>query len=53
MVVLVLMLQNLISSYSPVLILILSIAMGSFSYLIFIWMVQKDELKELKQIIAR
>ena len=52
MVVVVLMLQNIISSYSPVLILILSIAIGSFSYFIFLWIVQKDELKELKQIIA-
>jgi O-antigen/teichoic acid export membrane protein len=53
MIVLVLMLQNLISSYSPVLILILSIAMGSFSYFIFLWIAQKDKLEELKHIIAR
>ncbi|MCD4843593.1 MAG: lipopolysaccharide biosynthesis protein [Methanosarcinales archaeon] len=53
MVVVVLMLQNLISSYSPVLILILSIAMGSFSYFIFLWIAQKDKLEELKHIIAR
>lgn len=52
MVALVLMLQNLISSYSPVLILILSIAMGTSSYFIFLWIVQKDEIKKLKRIIT-
>jgi O-antigen/teichoic acid export membrane protein len=52
MVALVLMLQNLISSYSPVLILVLSIAMGTSSYFIFLWMVQKDEINKLKRIIA-
>jgi len=53
MVVLVLLLQNLISSYSPVLILLFSIALGSVSYFIFISLTQKKEIRKIKRIIAK
>ncbi len=52
MVSLITMLQILISSLPPVLILSFSILLGAVSYLAFLWLTQKDELDEIKQLIA-
>jgi hypothetical protein len=41
MVTLVLLLQQLISHLSPVLVLLLSICLGAVSYLTFLWLTQK------------
>ncbi len=51
MVSLVLLLQQLISHLSPALVLLLSIGLGAFSYLVFIWLTQKEELEEIRRLI--
>ena len=51
MVSLVLLLQQLISHLSPALVLLLSIGLGAFSYLVFIWLTQKEELGEIRLLI--
>jgi len=52
MVSLVLLLQQLISHLSPALVLLLSIGLGAVSYLMFIWLTQKKELREIRQLIG-
>ena len=52
MVSLIMILQNLISSLSPLLILSLSISLGAVSYFVFLWLTQKEELDEIKRLIA-
>jgi O-antigen/teichoic acid export membrane protein len=51
MVALVLLLQQLISHLSPALVLLLSIGLGAVSYIVFIWLTQKEELGEIRQLI--
>jgi hypothetical protein len=46
------MLQNLISYLSPLLILSFSISLGAVSYLAFLWLTRKEELDEIKRLIA-
>jgi len=50
MVTLVL-LQQLISHLSPVLVLVLSIGLGAVSYFVFIGVTQKDEIGEIRLLI--
>ena len=52
MVSLVLLLQQLIFHLSPALVLLLSIGLGAMSYLVFIWLTQKEELGEIGQLIG-
>ena len=52
MAALVLILQQLTSHFSPTLVLLLSIGLGAVSYIMFIWLTQKEELDEIKQLIG-
>ena len=52
MVSLVLLLQQLISNLSPALVLLLSIGLGAVSYFTFLWLTQKEELREIRQLIG-
>lgn len=52
MVLLVMILQQLISHLSPVLILFFSIVLGAVSYFVFLWLTQKEELEEIKRLIT-
>lgn len=52
MVSLIAILQILISSLPPVLILSFSILLGAVSYLAFLWLTRKEELDEIKRLIA-
>jgi hypothetical protein len=51
MVSLVLLLQQLISHLSPASVLLLSIGLGAVSYLVYIWLTQKEELVEIRLLI--
>jgi hypothetical protein len=51
MVSLVLLLQQLITHLSPALVLVFSIGLGAVSYLVFIWLTQKEELGEIRRLI--
>lgn len=53
MLSLVLMLQQFVSHLTPVLVLVLSIGVGAVSYSGFIWLTQKKELEEIRQLIGR
>ncbi|MDW7775634.1 MAG: hypothetical protein SCH39_04750 [Methanosarcinales archaeon] len=45
------LLQQLISHLSPALVLHLSIRPETFSYLVFIWLTQKEEIKENRRLL--
>ncbi len=49
---LIVILQILISPLLPLLILSFSILLGAVSYLAFLWLTQKEELDEIKQLIT-
>jgi len=53
MFIFIMILQKMIIHLSPVLILSFSIIAGLISYSVFMYLIQKDELKEIKQIIAK
>ncbi|HJH28380.1 MAG TPA: hypothetical protein C5S51_01600, partial [Methanosarcinaceae archaeon] len=53
MVSLVLTLQQFVSHLSPALVLVLSIGLGAVSYSVFIWMTQKEDIREIRQLIGR
>jgi hypothetical protein len=46
-----LLLQQLISHLSPASVLLLSIGLGVVSYLVYIWLTQKEELVEIRLLI--
>ncbi len=50
---LVLTLQQFVSHLSPALVLVLSIGLGAVSYSVFIWMTQKEDIREIRQLIGR
>ncbi len=52
MVSLIVILQIFISHLSPQVILLFSIALGAVSYLVFLWLTQKEELNEIKKLIT-
>ena len=51
MVSLVLLLQQLIFHLSPALVLMLSIGLGAVSYSVFIWLTQKEDIREIRLLI--
>ena len=53
MVSLVVLLQQFVSHLSPALVLVLSIGLGAVSYSVFIWLTQKEELGEIRELIKR
>ena len=52
MLSLVLLLQQLIFHLPPALVLVLSIGVGAVSYCVFIWLTQKEEIEEIRQLIG-
>lgn len=52
MAALVLTMQQLTFNLSPTLVLLISIGLGAVSYSVFIWFTQKEELREIRQLIG-
>jgi len=52
MAALVMAMQQMTSNLSPTLVLLLSIGLGAVSYSVFIWLTQKDEIGEIRQLIG-
>jgi hypothetical protein len=52
MVSLVLMLQQIIPHLSPALVLVLSIGVGAVLYSVFIWLTQKEEIGEIRELLS-